>query len=69
MQWGEGTTDEMCIGFLAMTKKGQDLTKPGERDDLNQIFEKQAEERLKKYEERRRKAAEADPRRSGRAMT
>jgi len=58
VRWGEGTTDEMCIGFLAMTKKGQDLTKPGERDDLNLIFGKQAEERIKKYEERRRKAAE-----------
>lgn len=57
VHWGEGTTDEMCIGFLAMTKKGQDLTKPGERDDLNLIFQKQGEERIKKYEERRRKAA------------
>jgi len=58
VHWGEATTDEMCIGFLAMTKKGQDLTKPGERDDLNLIFGKQAEERAKKYEERRRKAAQ-----------
>jgi len=57
VHWGEGTTDEMCIGFLAMTKKGQDLTKPGERDDLNLIFQKQGEERIKKYEERRSKAA------------
>ena len=57
--WGEGTTDEMCIGFLAMTKKGQDLTKPGERDDLNLIFQKQGEERIKKYEQRRRREAEA----------
>ncbi len=57
VRWGEGTADEMCIGFLAMTKKGQDLTRAGERDDLNLIFQKQGEERLKKYEERRRKAA------------
>ncbi len=59
VKWGEGTTDEMCIGFLAMTKKGQDLTKPGEKDDLNQIFERQSEQRFKQYEERRRKEAEA----------
>ena len=59
VKWGEGTTDEMCIGFLAMTKKGQDLTKPGERDDLQKIFEKQGEERLRNYEERRRKEAQA----------
>ena len=57
VRWGEGTADEMCIGFLAMTRKGQDLTRPGERDDLGAIFRKQGEERLKKYEERRRKAA------------
>ena len=56
----------MCIGFLAMTKKGQDLTKPGEKDDLNLIFEKQAQERLKNYEQRRRKAAE-EARQGGKA--
>ena len=59
VKWGEGTTDEMCIGFLAMTKKGQDLTKPGEKDDLNQIFQRQSEERIKNYEQRRRREAEA----------
>jgi len=42
--WGEATTDEMCIGFLAMTKKGQDLTRPGEQDDLKEIFRKQADD-------------------------
>ena len=26
VKWGEATTDEMCIGFLGVTKKGQDLT-------------------------------------------
>ena len=34
VKWGEATTDEMCIGFIAVTKKGQDLTRPGEKDDL-----------------------------------
>ena len=26
VKWGEATTDEMCIGFIGVTKKGQDLT-------------------------------------------
>ncbi len=42
--WGEATTDEMCIGFLAVTKKGQDLTRPREPDDLMEIFRKQADD-------------------------
>jgi peroxiredoxin len=42
--WGEGTHDEMCIGFIALTKKGQDLTQPGAKDDLQQILAKQREE-------------------------
>ena len=36
--WGPATTDEMCIGFLTVTKKGQDLTRPGEKDDLLEII-------------------------------
>ncbi|AMV38890.1 redoxin domain-containing protein [Planctomyces sp. SH-PL62] len=43
VKWGEATTDEMCIGFIAVTRKGQDLTRPGERDDLHDIFVKQRE--------------------------
>ncbi|APW63931.1 redoxin domain-containing protein [Paludisphaera borealis] len=49
--WGEATTDEMCIGFIALTKKGQDLTKPGEKDDLNEIFRAQNEEYRQKAEQ------------------
>ncbi len=37
--WGEATTDEMCIGFVGITKKGQDLTRPGEKDDLGEILD------------------------------
>ena len=48
--FGEATTDEMCIGFLGLTKKNQDLTKPGEKDDLTDILRKQAEELRAKYE-------------------
>ena len=38
VSWGEATTDEMCIGFIAVTKKGQDLTKPGAIDDLRRLL-------------------------------
>jgi hypothetical protein len=34
VKWGEATTDEMCIGFIVIAKKDQDLTIPGARDDL-----------------------------------
>jgi thiol-disulfide isomerase/thioredoxin len=43
VKWGEGTSDEMCIGFIAVTKKGQDLTRPGAKDDLDDIFKNQHE--------------------------
>ncbi len=38
VKWGEATTDEMCIGFIAVVQKGLDLTRPGEKDDLGEIF-------------------------------
>ncbi|MDB5352042.1 MAG: Peroxiredoxin, partial [Planctomycetota bacterium] len=54
--WGEAITEEMCNGFLFMTKKGQDLTRPGERDDLSEIFARQPEDyrNIRKAERRRR---------------
>ncbi len=56
--WGEATTDEMCIGFLAVTKKSLDLTRPGERDDLMEIFRKQADDyRAKRDRSRGEKAS------------
>jgi hypothetical protein len=45
----------MCIGFVGVTKKGQDLTRPGEKDDLNEIFEKQIDEYRRKQDEARKK--------------
>ncbi|WP_165071533.1 redoxin domain-containing protein [Paludisphaera rhizosphaerae] len=57
VKWGEATTDEMCIGFIAVTKKGQDLTKAGEKDDLTEIFNNQRKEREAKIREAREKAA------------
>lgn len=46
VRWGEATTDEMCIGFIALTKKNQDLTRPGEKDDLYQIIMRQRQEEI-----------------------
>ena len=40
----------MCIGFLGVTKKGQDLTRPGEKDDFMDILRKQEEELRAKYD-------------------
>lgn len=60
VRWGEATHDEMCIGFLAVTKKGQDLTRPGSKDDLAEIFRKQMDERKAEFEKRAR-AAQGKP--------
>ncbi len=54
VKWGEATTDEMCIGFLGVTKRGQDLTKPGEKDDFMEIVGKQQQELREKFEKQRR---------------
>lgn len=35
---GPNADDEMCVGYIAVVKKGQDLTTPGSRDDLFSIF-------------------------------
>jgi len=56
VKWGEATTDEMCVGFIGVTKKGQDLTRPGERDDFNEILRKQFEE----FQQKRAEAAKRD---------
>ena len=60
VKWGEATTDEMCVGFIAVTKKGQDLTRPGEKDDLMEIFQKQREEYREKREKAMKEAKEKD---------
>ena len=54
VKWGEATTDEMCIGFIGLTKKGQDLTKPGEKDDFIDILRQQEQELREKYEKKLR---------------
>jgi hypothetical protein len=63
--WGEATTDEMCIGFVAVTKKGQDLTRAGEKDDLRAIFKSQRDDYRKKREEADRKQGRGERRGKG----
>jgi hypothetical protein len=58
VKWGEATTDEMCVGFLAVTKKGQDLTRPGEKDDLREILNKKREDDRKRFERIRKERGE-----------
>jgi len=41
VSWGYGGNDEMCEGFIAVVKKGQDLTLPRATDDLAEIFMRQ----------------------------
>ena len=50
----------MCIGFIAVTKKGQDLTQPGEKDDLHDIFKAQ----IKEYEKKAKEQEEKNQKRS-----
>lgn len=52
---GFGIHDEMCIGYIAVVKKGQDLTQPGARDDLYETFEAQRFRNIKKkFESKKR---------------
>ena len=48
VHWGEATTDEMCIGFIAVVQKGLDLTRPGEKDELGEYFRKMMQDREEK---------------------
>jgi hypothetical protein len=38
VSWGEATTDDMLILFLALTQDGQDLTRPGARNTFMEEF-------------------------------
>jgi hypothetical protein len=39
--WGPDVTDEMCVGYIGVVKKGQDLTRSQDKDDLFEILAKQ----------------------------
>jgi Redoxin/Copper type II ascorbate-dependent monooxygenase, C-terminal domain len=59
VKWGEATSDEMCIGFISVVQKGQDLTRSGEKDELGEYFRKVMLEHQKKAKEAQEKAAAA----------
>jgi hypothetical protein len=41
VKWGPSVSDEMCDGFIAVVKKGQDLVRYPGIDDLGDLFAKQ----------------------------
>jgi hypothetical protein len=45
---GPNFDDEMCVGYIAVVKKGQDLTIPGARDDLLDVFLRQRDRTFRK---------------------
>ena len=45
---GPTVDDEMCVGYIAVVKKGQDLTQYGTRDDLYDIFIRQRDRLLRR---------------------
>lgn len=54
VRWGPEATDEMCVGYIGVVKKGQDLTLPGERDDLYEILAQQYMRKLARERSKRR---------------
>jgi hypothetical protein len=48
VKYGLNADDEMCVGYIAVVKKGQDLTVPGSRDDLYEIFIRQRDRLIRK---------------------
>lgn len=57
VRWGHEVTDEMCVGYIGVVKKGQDLTRPGERDDLFETLVRQHEKNLWRDDLARRRRA------------
>ncbi len=53
VKWGHGSTDEMCVGYIAVVKSRQDLTRPGEKDDLFGIFNDQYLRNLRREQRER----------------
>lgn len=50
---GHGVKDEMCVGYIGVVKKNQDLTRPGEVDDMFNIFAKQRALRYRNLQKRK----------------
>ena len=56
--FGQKSTDEMCVGYIGIVKKGQDLTQTGVKDDLFTILLDQAHQNASREDDaknRRRK--------------
>ncbi len=52
VKFGPNAADEMCVGYIAVVKKGQDLTVPRAYDDLFEIFMRQRERLIRKSQDR-----------------
>ena len=52
---GPNFDDEMCVGYIAVVKKGQDLTAQGARDDLFEIFSKQRDRLIRQKMAKKRR--------------
>jgi hypothetical protein len=50
VKFGPNFDDEMCVGYIAVVKKNQNLTVPGARDDLFDIFLMQRDRTLRKQQ-------------------
>jgi hypothetical protein len=50
VKWGPEVSDEMLVGYIGVVKKGQDLTRPGEKDDLFEILTKQYYHKMRSEE-------------------
>ncbi len=55
VRWGQEATDEMCVGYVGVVKKGQDLTRPGEKDDLYDILVRQHTKNMQRDEAAKRR--------------
>jgi hypothetical protein len=53
--WGPEVTDEMCVGYIGVVKKGQDLTRAGEKDDLFDILARQHYRKVNRDEAARKR--------------
>jgi len=60
VRWGHGVKEEMCIGYIGVVKKGQDLTYVNEKDDLFQIFLNQREKNFKRDQQAKLRRARGE---------
>jgi Copper type II ascorbate-dependent monooxygenase, C-terminal domain len=61
VKFGPNFDDEMCVGYIAVVKRGQNLTLPGSRDDLFDIFLAQRDRLLRKMQLNKQQANKPQP--------